>query len=48
LRDYTDQGRLAEAEAMCQRALAGREKAFGPEHTSTLETVHNLGNLYRD
>jgi hypothetical protein len=33
---------------MYQRALAGWEKALGPDHTSTLDTVHNLGNLYRD
>jgi hypothetical protein len=31
---------------MYRRALAGREKALGPDHTSTLATVHNLGNLY--
>ncbi|KAF1928482.1 uncharacterized protein M421DRAFT_147615, partial [Didymella exigua CBS 183.55] len=31
---------------MYQRALQGFEKAWGPEHTSTLETVNNLGNLY--
>ncbi|KAH0533720.1 hypothetical protein FGG08_007587 [Glutinoglossum americanum] len=31
---------------MYQRALAGKEKALGPEHTSTLDTVHNLGVLY--
>jgi tetratricopeptide (TPR) repeat protein len=30
------------------RALAGSEKALGPDHTSTLITVNNLGNLYRD
>src|SRR5207248_979101 len=42
------QGKLAEAEAMYQRALAGYEKALGPEHTSTLDTVNNLGSLYRD
>jgi tetratricopeptide (TPR) repeat protein len=30
------------------RALQGYEKAWGPEHTSTLATVHNLGNLYSD
>jgi hypothetical protein len=24
------------------------EKALGVEHTSTLETVNNLGNLYSD
>ena len=33
---------------MYQRALAGHEKALGPDHTSTLATVSNLGNLYRD
>jgi tetratricopeptide (TPR) repeat protein len=31
-----------------QRALQGYEKAWGPEHTSTLYTVNNLGNLYAD
>ena len=36
------------AERMYLRALAGNEKALGPDHTSTLSTVHNLGNLYRD
>ncbi|SLM37270.1 nb-arc and tpr domain protein [Lasallia pustulata] len=39
---------MAEAEAMYRRALEGREKAWGPEHTSTLDTVNNLGNLYAD
>ncbi|KAF1940516.1 hypothetical protein EJ02DRAFT_494611 [Clathrospora elynae] len=33
---------------MYQRALQGKEKAWGPEHTSTLGTVNNLGNLYAD
>ena len=42
------QGKLAEAEAMYQRALEGKEKALGPEHKSTLETVNNLGILYRN
>src|SRR5437773_7526126 len=45
---YGNQGKLAEAEAMYQRALAGKEKALGPEHTSTLDTVNNLGVLYRN
>ena len=31
-----------------ERALEGREKALGPEHTSTLGTVNNLGILYKD
>ncbi len=30
------------------RALAGYEKAFGPEHTSTLVIVSNLGILYQN
>ena len=30
------------------RALRGNEKAWGPEHTSTLDTVNTLGNLYAD
>ncbi|CAG8975658.1 hypothetical protein HYALB_00014088, partial [Hymenoscyphus albidus] len=33
---------------MYQRALQGYEKALGPDHTSTLGTVNNLGNLYSD
>ncbi len=33
---------------MYQRALDGYEKALGPEHTSTLDTVNNLGRLYKD
>ena len=32
---------------MYQRALQGYEKAWGPEHTSTLGTVNNLGLLYK-
>jgi Tetratricopeptide repeat len=39
---------MAEAEAMYMRALQGKEKMWGPEHTSTLDTVNNLGVLYRD
>jgi hypothetical protein len=45
---YRDQGKLAEAEKMYERALQGNEEALGPKHTSTLDTVHTLGNLYRD
>ena len=33
---------------MYERALDGREKAWGLEHTSTLDTVNNLGNLYNE
>jgi tetratricopeptide (TPR) repeat protein len=45
---YSGQGKLKEAEEMYRRALAGFEKAFGPDHTWTLTTVKNLGNLYKD
>ena len=43
---YAHQGKLGEAEKMYQRALQGYEKAWGPDHTSTLDTVNNLGLLY--
>ncbi|CAI4212535.1 unnamed protein product [Parascedosporium putredinis] len=43
---YQDQGRLHDAEAMYDRALQGYEKALGPDHTSTLDTVQNFGILY--
>jgi hypothetical protein len=43
---YSDQGKLKEAEEMYLRALAGYEKALGPGHPSTLNTVNNLGLLY--
>ncbi|KAF6238784.1 hypothetical protein HO173_003291 [Letharia columbiana] len=33
---------------MYRRALDGYEKAWAPEHTSTLDTVNNLDNLYAD
>jgi len=45
---HGDQGKLGEAEQMYFRALAGKEKALGPDHTSTLDTVNSLGKLYRD
>ncbi|KAF2022638.1 hypothetical protein EK21DRAFT_14062, partial [Setomelanomma holmii] len=32
---------------MYQRALEGKEKTWGREHTSTLDTVNNLGTLYK-
>ncbi|KAH8600126.1 kinesin light chain [Bisporella sp. PMI_857] len=44
---YADQGKLAEAGSMYERALAGYEKALGAEHTSTLATVNNPGSLYK-
>jgi tetratricopeptide (TPR) repeat protein len=45
---YSAQGKLDEAEKMYARALQGREKALGADHTSTLATVNNLGILYRN
>jgi tetratricopeptide (TPR) repeat protein len=45
---YWNQGKLAEAELMYERALRGKEKTLGAEHTSTLKTVNNLGALYMD
>ena len=45
---YSHHGRLEDAEKMYDRAQAGYEKALGPDHTSTLNTVHNLGSLYSD
>jgi len=41
-------GSLDEVEQMYMRALAGYEKALGPEHTSTLNTINNLGVLYSE
>lgn len=40
------QNQYKTAERMYLHALAGKEKALGPEHTSTLVTVYNLGFLY--
>ncbi|MCJ1429508.1 hypothetical protein MMC29_007423, partial [Sticta canariensis] len=45
---YLSLGKPAEAEKMYQRALNGKEKALGPDHTSTLNTVNNLGILYEN
>ena len=40
--------RLEPAEGMYLRALRGYEEALGAAHTSTLDTVNNLGHLYAD
>ncbi len=45
---YRQNDMIAEAEKMYRRALDGKEKAWGPDHTSTLDTVNNLGLLYAD
>ena len=34
---YFNQGRLEEAQEMCQRALENHEKVYGSDHTSTLK-----------
>ncbi|KAK9604817.1 hypothetical protein V6Z93_002768 [Aspergillus fumigatus] len=44
---FFDQGKPEEAEKMYERALRGYEKALGRGHISTLDTVNNLGILYR-
>jgi len=33
---------------MFESALQGKEKVLGPEHPPTLETIDNLGILYRN
>ena len=33
---------------MYKRALKGKKASWGQEHTSTLDTVNNLGNLYKN
>ena len=40
-----DLDKMAEAEAMYERALRGKEKFLGREDRDTLDTVNNLGNL---
>jgi tetratricopeptide (TPR) repeat protein len=39
---------LQEVEGLYLRALRGFEQAWGAKHTLTLDTVNNLGNLYRN
>ena len=40
-----DQGDLAGARALYERALAIREKALGPEHPDTAKSLNNLAVL---
>jgi hypothetical protein len=42
-----EQGKLAGAEQMYQQALRGKEEVVEAEHISTLNTIDNLGSLYR-
>ena len=45
---YADQGKLDASKKMYKRALEGKEKAFGVDHTSALRTVNSLGSLYKN
>ena len=38
---------MKEAEEMYLRALTGYENVWGAEHTSNLQTINNLGILYK-
>jgi hypothetical protein len=38
----------ARSEEMCQRALAGYEKALGSDYISTLDTFNSFGCLYSE
>ncbi|KAK5080183.1 hypothetical protein LTS08_008757 [Lithohypha guttulata] len=42
-----EQTQLNTAELILCSVLTYKKEALGPDHTSTLRTVHNLGNLYR-
>jgi tetratricopeptide (TPR) repeat protein len=42
----SNQGQFKKAEKMYLSALQGFEEAWGPDHTSTLDTVNSLGLLY--
>ncbi len=43
--EYHDQGKLAEAEEMYARALAGFRKSVGSEHPSIVTVMNNLQQL---
>lgn len=40
------QVQLVSAEQMCFRALTASEEVLGPEHSATLEAVHDCGDVY--
>jgi hypothetical protein len=44
---FGDQGDLAAAQPLLERALAIREKALGPEHPDTAMSLNNLAFLHR-
>ncbi|KAF3240648.1 hypothetical protein TWF128_011263 [Orbilia oligospora] len=43
---FSKQGKYDEAMQWYERALAGREKALGKDHPSTLSTVHNIAAVF--
>ena len=43
---YRHQGRYSDAEPLYKRALAIREKTFGPDHPVVADLLHNLAALY--
>ncbi len=47
-REYQDEGKYSKALPFLQRALAIRERAFGPNHHKVADSLNNLAMLYRD
>lgn len=45
---HSGRGTWKEAEAMCSRAIAGREKSLGSHHHKTLAALNVLGVLYQE
>jgi Tetratricopeptide repeat len=45
---FKNHGRFGSAEKVSKRALIGAENVLGDDHISTLVSVNNLGNLYKD
>jgi Tfp pilus assembly protein PilF len=42
------QNKYREAEVMYRRAMKGREKTLGPEHTDTLTSTNSVGAALKD
>jgi Tfp pilus assembly protein PilF len=45
--DLARMGQFEKAEPVYQRALAIREKAYGPEHPKVVESINSLAELYQ-
>jgi tetratricopeptide (TPR) repeat protein len=45
---YWRQGKYADAEGLCKRALAIREKAFGEDHPDVATSLNHLAVVYRE